>query len=176
MYGWRKIGPFCNRALHCPTTQGTAKVPQGSRHVPQPPLALGQANYCPWHLDVTSGKISFRCAFVSLGQELFTLPLTMCVHDGLRLEDCPTMLFVFVSWQIDIRNVNRFRVGRSVHILHFSLSPTVATWPCVNATRPTNKHTYDAETNNDKSLYWSKAKIQQTNSIKMQQLLYYNKV
>ena len=22
MWGWRKIGPFCNRALHCPTAQG----------------------------------------------------------------------------------------------------------------------------------------------------------
>ena len=60
-----KLGHSVTRALHCPTTQGTAKVPQGSRHVPQPPLAPGQANYCLWHLDVTSGIISFQCAFRS---------------------------------------------------------------------------------------------------------------
>ena len=41
MYEWRKIGPFWNRALHCPTTQGTAKVPQGSPRVPQPPSCPG---------------------------------------------------------------------------------------------------------------------------------------
>ena len=60
------------------------------------------------------------------------------------------------------------RVGRSVHALHFSLSPLVANLAFCECNSP-YKQTYDAE---EITTYTDAAQMHQTNDIKMQQLSY----